>query len=341
MKKVKFWLIFVVVLTMVGATGYTTYAFVVKNMKEIELKEQDLIPPTLVLTPLTIEYGKEYNVYSFVDSCKDDVSKKCQIQFLKEEMASYTEPGTYEIILLAKDEKENEVEVHTTLTITSETKEETQRESPSTETKAEEPSVTTNPVSKIGTTSIDRVEVRTIYGTTCEYKITTYYDLYSDGSKKETGSSEKENGCNYTLYHATLEELSPEAEVQMNTYAESIGKAYELLYQERLKKGLSEITLDPLLLAASQYRTLEIGYSNVYSLTRPNTDVSILDELQIQYTGGIEFIVTGSMDANAIIPSVLNDPTFQSYFTQNAFSKIGIGLSLVHDQYIWVFYLIA
>ena len=86
MKKLKFWLILLVVLIVVGGISYTTYRFVIKNMQEIELKEQDLNPPTLTLVPVTIEEGKSYSVYSFLVSCKDDVSSKCQLSFLNEEM---------------------------------------------------------------------------------------------------------------------------------------------------------------------------------------------------------------------------------------------------------------
>lgn len=347
MKKLKFWLILLVVLIVVGGISYTTYRFVIKNMQEIELKEQDLNPPILTLVPVTIEEGKSYSVYSFLDSCKDDVSSKCQLSFLNEEMQNYQNPGTYEITILAKDEKENEVQAVTTLTITGsgETLKEPSENEPKTEEKQEPVLENVNPestvVQKVGTTSKDHIESRNIYGTTCEYTITTYYDVYSDGSSKETGKSERETGCDFANYHATLEELSAEAEVQMEKYTDNIADAFGLLYQERLTRGLSNLTFDPLLLTGAQLRTLEIGYSNMYSVTRPNTSVSILDELNIAYSGGIEFIVTGSADAQTAVSSLLNDANFKSYFEQNAFSKLGIGLSLVHNKYIWVFYLVG
>lgn len=337
MKKIKFWLILIVVLSFFGFICYTTYVFVVENMEKIELEEQDFIPPTLVLEPVTILEGKDYSVYSFVSSCKDDVSKKCQIEFLNEEMGGYKDPGTYDISIVATDDKENRVEAQTTLTITLETPESPEK---STDIKKEDQSKEVV-VSKVGSTSIDSIQVMDIYGTTCEYKITTYYDLYSDGSKKETGKTEQENGCNFQTYHATLDELNPEVVKQLDTYRNNITEAFGFLNQERLSRGLSGLTIDSSLIKAAQYRTLEIGYSNMYSLSRPNSSISILDELNISYTGAIEFIATGSMDARLTVSSVLSDPTFQSCFNQDSFSKIGIGLSLVHNQYIWVFYLIS
>lgn len=90
------------------------------------VKVVDTTSPELVLKDLTLSSAKNYNVNDFLESCKDNSNKKCDIDFYKNgidengkqiKYSMYREPGVYEIKIIAKDESGNEVIESATLTI--------------------------------------------------------------------------------------------------------------------------------------------------------------------------------------------------------------------------------
>ena len=77
----------------------------------------DTIKPNLKLKEVTIYEGQNYNINSFVKSCSDNSSNKCNITFKDNKMSKYTKVGSYEIIVVAKDNSNNSTEVKTKLNI--------------------------------------------------------------------------------------------------------------------------------------------------------------------------------------------------------------------------------
>ena len=326
MKKWKVWVIGITTFLVIGTLVIGTYLFVQKSMSDLEAQKNDKESPTLETQNVTINKGELYTVKDFVISCEDNLSKECIIEFKEKKMSDYKEPGEYEIIVQALDDNGNETLKNVKLIIQGD--EQILDSSEQSETGI--PTVTE-------TVSEESIETRTIYGTTCEYKITINYNMYTDGSKEEIGRNEALINCDYTTYHATIEELLPEAKEQMDTHSKEISDALALFIQKRIEAGYSSLTIDPVLISAAECRALEIGYSNNFAML---DDSVVLQELQTVYdTGGIEFSAPDITDHVTLVDSLLQANEFTAYFYNNDFEKIGVGLVIVHNQYIWVIYL--
>ena len=346
-KKWKAWLIAIIVVLILGGITFQTVQFVSTSWASQENKKQDKEPPILELKNVTIEKGKRYNLYDFVSSCKDNKSDTCELVFASEEMNGYTETGTYDITVKATDESGNETVKTAKLTIQEQEKEgieeENRVEQPVQEeqqnkTPLKEENMPQNSVMKSGTTSEETRETRVIYGTTCEYKITTNYDTYTDGSKIETGKTESLVGCDYTNYNASIEQFSAEVESQINTYSSYISSVYTLLSQKRKENGYNEISLDTLLTLAAEYRTLEVGYSGDFYGTRVDSTPTIMAALGIGYSG-YQYILADELDPNRLVAEIMKEPKFTDYFYNNSITRIGIGLSSVHNRFVWIIYI--
>ena len=343
-KKWKSWLIAIIVVLILGGITFVTVRFISSSWEDQENKKQDKEAPALELKDVTIEKGHTYSLYDFVSSCIDNKSDDCNLVFSSEEMTNFTEIGTYDITVKATDESGNETVKTAKLTIQEvgtsqeEKKEETNETEEQKKENQSQETPPQNQATKNGTTSEETSETRTIYGTTCEYKITTNYDTYTDGSKVATGKTEAFVGCDYTNYHASIEELSEEAGVQMETYLDYMSSVYALLYQSRIENGYNGISLEPLLTTAAEYRSLEAGYSGDFSGTRVNSTPTFMSELGITY-GVLEYILADELDPNRLVASLLSEQAFTNYFYNNEIEKIGIGIALVHNRYIWIIYL--
>ncbi len=78
----------------------------------------DITKPTLVTKDLTIESGNTYSVNNFVESCSDNSNEECNIEFYTLGVdqngepinySEYTNQGTYEVKISAKDSSGNEI----------------------------------------------------------------------------------------------------------------------------------------------------------------------------------------------------------------------------------------
>ena len=192
-----------------------------------------------------------------------------------------------------------------------------------------------------GTVKEEFIETRDVYGTTCEYLVTTYYTTYTDGTKREMGTTESLIDCTYSTYNATLEDLAYEAGTQMVTYADYIGNVIILLNQKRVENGLKEFVLDVELSVAAELRSLEVGYSNNFSYTRPNTTQNMLDELAISYQDSGEYILKDISEPTIVASSVLQNENMNKLIYDDFYTRIGVGLALVHDHYYWTIYVVA
>ncbi len=356
MKKWKSWVIGITVVLVLGGISVGTYLFVKKSMADLEAKKMDKESPVLEVKDVKINEGDLYKVEDFVSSCKDNLSK-CTVEFKEKKMEDYKEPGEYEIIVRALDDAENETLKTVKLTIQqdgSPVKENTEENNsvkeqiekigeenssnteefkedkklPSLENK--QPNITMNEE----ITKEEIVEVRDVYGATCEYLITTFYE-----GAHEVGSSEALVTCDFTTYNATLEDLAYEAGYQMVTYADYIASVFLKTNEVRKNNGLEELEMDGDLTAIAELRALEIGYSNKYSTIRPTTNQSILDEAEIPYERSGEFILKDISEPTIAVNQMYNNMEMKTKLNDASFTKIGVGFAYVHNHYYWVVYI--
>jgi len=160
-----------------------TYDVTIKvNEKEYPTKINvvDTTMPTLTLKKHSIDLNKTYSAMDFVESCKDNSNKECQIEFYEEKdeagniikYNSYTKEGTYSIKIKASDQSGNEVVKETELTIGN----------PKTTTKPEPSDPSTPPITttcKYGNNEYDKnLYTLTVDKTT--NKCAVSLDLYKD-----------------------------------------------------------------------------------------------------------------------------------------------------------------
>ena len=107
----------------ISTVGSYTVTLSAKGSEDVELKVVDTTAPTLTLKEYTVGYGDPYFVEDFVSSCTDNYDKECTVEFFREssdsngnaiDYSSYTELGTYSIMIVAKDENGNVSEPQTT-----------------------------------------------------------------------------------------------------------------------------------------------------------------------------------------------------------------------------------
>ena len=77
----------------------------------------DTNEPDLVLKDVTIKLGEAYSIDSFIDSCNDLSNDACILSYMDNNMGFYTEEGSYDIIIVAKDTSGNEKEMLAKLNI--------------------------------------------------------------------------------------------------------------------------------------------------------------------------------------------------------------------------------
>lgn len=98
------------------------YEVFIKNTKKgntdtVKVFVLDTQPPELTVKDLVIEEDQAYTSTDFVENCKDN-DGDCFVEFSNlEKDGAYKEPGTYEIIITAFDNNDNEIAKKVTLTI--------------------------------------------------------------------------------------------------------------------------------------------------------------------------------------------------------------------------------
>lgn len=98
-----------------------------EQSKEVTVNVKDTIAPVMYVHDYEIEYGEEYGIQDFVESCSDNSKKDCIVMYddtaLDQngniiDFSSFTEQNTYTIKLFAKDDAGNASEIQkVTLTI--------------------------------------------------------------------------------------------------------------------------------------------------------------------------------------------------------------------------------
>ena len=87
-----------------------------RGSEDVELKVVDTTAPELSLKTYTVNYGEPYYVEDFINSCTDNYDSECMVSFFEEstdnhgniiDYSSFTEIGTYTIMIVAEDENGN------------------------------------------------------------------------------------------------------------------------------------------------------------------------------------------------------------------------------------------
>lgn len=299
--------------------------------------------PVLTLKTLTIANDKTYEITDFIESCTDNSGQDCKFRFQETEMANYKEVGDYNIVIIAEDENGNEVSEQTKLAITAaKTTTPTKPNNTTTTDKTTSTQNTTtnntNSITKVDTTTEKNlVEENYQYG----IKISTYevitYDVYSDGSKKET---KRVTSYEYdrSTYNATTSDLKAEATAQASKNSAIINEVLTYVNELRREVGASPLILDNNLTIAANVRALEMGYAAKFSHTRPNGNncFTVLNDLNISYGGAGENIAYGQTSAASVIKTWKNSQGHYDNMVSTSFTKIGIGYFKYNGNPYWV-----
>ena len=97
-------------------TAVGEYKVVIKiNEKEYSARliVKDTEAPVYALKDVTITEGSSYTINDFIQSCVDNSGKDCLLDYANIDSSRYTNPGTYEIKIIAKDLSGNKADVKT------------------------------------------------------------------------------------------------------------------------------------------------------------------------------------------------------------------------------------
>ena len=299
----------------VGDKKYNSKLIIKKSTREIELEVQDI----------TIDYGKEYKADDFVKSCKSSLGA-CTYSFKEEKMAKYSDSGEYSITIVASVGNKN-ISKNAKLTIN---KKDEKKEDNLVDNSSSVVKIKT--VTETNTTSSNYK-----YGVTLDTTTTIYYDVYSDGSKKEVDRSTT-SSYNYNNFNASTSDLLAEATSLANSNYNIASSVVSYVNMYRSEVNVSPITMDNNLNIAASVRALEMGWSKNFSHDRPNgtSCFTVLDDLGIVILSAGENIAAGYYDAASVSNGWKNSPGHYSNMISADFNKIGVGMATVDGTTYWV-----
>ena len=112
-------------------------------------------------------------------------------------------------------------------------------------------------------------EISYKYGVTINNTISNYYDIYSDGSKVLTNTT-NDISYDYSTFNASTWELQGEAQSLVSSNSSTINAVLSYVNSYRKEVGTADIMQDYNLNVAATIRALEMGWSRNFSHTRPN-----------------------------------------------------------------------
>ena len=276
------------------------------------LNVKDTTKPVLTLKQVTITEGSKYELKNFVSSCKDNSNKSCTLSF--KDSTKKTKPGEYEITIIAKDPSNNTTTKSTKLIIKAKPK--------FVEAKKE---VTTK-------------KSNYKYGIKIIETITTTYDLYSDGSKKNVKTSSTKT-YDYSTFNATTKEMLAEATTNRKTYASQVNEILKYTNEYRSEANLKKVVLDEELTKAAMVRAIEMAYTNKPGHTRPNGDrcFTVLQDINYKYQYAGENVAKGINSAEDVVKlGWRNSEQHYETMINPVYTKIGIGIMKYNNTYYWV-----
>ena len=170
--------------------------------------------------------------------------------------------------------------------------------------------------------------------------VTTYYDIYSDGSKVQT---DQKSYVKYDTsgYKATTNDLLPEAKTNKIANLAEIKSASNTVNGYRSDAGASALTFSDDLCTAASVRATEMAYSGKLSSTRPGGAAysTVLKDMGIEYKNCIELTCKGYTSGDAAMAALKSKTQNLSIMTSGEYKKIGVGVAKSPDG-MWYWSLI-
>lgn len=302
------------------------YKVLIDGKEVCILEIKDEVRPELKLKELIINENETYVVKDFVESCTDNSKEECVLSYKEEIMASQVQEGTYDIVIIAKDNSANTIEQSTKLIIK---KKEVNKSNSNTDkkintnTNSSKNDINTNkPTLSIETEQMQeenpQIEESIVYGT----KII-----------KTTSTDGKiEYKYDYSSFNGTTTNMKNEASSLLKTNANIYNEVLTYTNNYRNEVGVIPLTLDNNLNLAATIRALEMAYADYFSHTRPNGSdcFTVLQELGINsyYTLG-ENIAYGNYytyySPQQVTQGWRNSKGHYANMIKSNFTKLGVG----------------
>ena len=164
------------------------------------------------------------------------------------------------------------------------------------------------------------------YGVVKINVVSTYYDVYSDGTKEKTDTKEYTK-YDYSDFEASTSDLLDEAKTDKSTYSSMINAAADTLNSARSAAGVSELTLDDSLCTAACVRAAEMAYSGTIGSKRPDGSscYTVLDDLDIESKSEFELTCKGYTGGAEAVDALKAKKANATQMTSETYTKVGVG----------------
>ena len=291
----------------------------------------DTLAPTLKLKELTITLGDKFEINSFVESCTDNSKEDCILSY--KENKKYTNAGTYDVTIIAKDKSDNVAEETTKLII--------KNKKNTNETQTKNDNKTNNNSNKVKFVKEETESVKETkelkYGTILNSWHVKTYKLYSDGSKKIVNeyTHYEVDGTNF---NAKTSDMLPEAIENMNVYKDIVNDVVKYTNEFRTEVGKEPLTLDETLTKAAMVRAIEMAYSDKFNHERPDGNMCyyIMRDFGQDIYGVGENIASRQRDAKEVSYAWKGSQGHYENMISTSFTRIGVGVINFYGTYYWV-----
>lgn len=147
--------------------------------------------------------------------------------------------------------------------------------------------------------------------------------------------------CTYSLSDsewaaATGNDVSGDSIFNDPSASEETKEVVRLLNEERAKRGLAPLVMDPMLDKAASLRAKEVA--GHFAHTRPDgsNNFTVLDEMNIDYGYAGENIAGGQTSASAVMSSWMKSTGHRGNILSDNFNKVGIGHYVSGGMDYWV-----
>lgn len=291
----------------------------------------DTLAPTLKLKELTITLGDKFEINSFVESCTDNSKEDCILSY--KENKKYTNTGTYDVTIIAKDKSDNVAEETTKLII--------KNKKNTNETQTKNNNKTNNNSNKVKFVKEETETVKETkelkYGTILNSWHVKTYKLYSDGSKKIVNeyTHYEVDGTNF---NAKTSDMLPEAIENMNVYKDIVNDVVKYTNEFRTEVGKEPLTLDETLTKAAMVRAIEMAYSDKFNHERPDGNMCyyIMRDFGQDIYGVGENIASRQRNAKEVSYAWKGSQGHYENMISTSFTRIGVGVINFYGTYYWV-----
>ena len=158
--------------------------------------------------------------------------------------------------------------------------------------------------------------------------VSTYYDVYSDGTKEKTGTKEYTK-YDYSGFSAKTSDLLDEAKSNYSKYSSQISAAANDINNIRTSAGAEKLTLDRDLCTAACVRATEMAYSGKIGSKRPSGSscYTVLTDLGIDSKSSFELTSKGQSSASAAVSALKGTNANMTQFKNENYNKIGVGVA--------------